>query len=360
MGKQRVLVGLSLFMGIFFVFLIQFQPIDFSDMHPIFDPVKYVYKMTQGNAVGPLEMKRILLWTPFFGMQKWWFGDGGQSPFLHCPIKMCEIITNKSEVNTSDALLMHLRNLGDLPQWHPTKQIWILHNMEAPVHTIKGPALTKYSNSINWTSGYRRDCDLKTPYGLLIKRKKEIKLDINYAKNRSNKAIAFISNCVSSRMQYIAQLRKHYPVDIFGGCGKGDPCGKKEPCLRKLVQTYKFYLSFENSLCKDYITEKFWIALIRGSVPIVRGAEYEDYFRVAPLNSFIHVNNFTDTASLGKYLNGIKDTEYNGFYKWNEKYTAILDALTPYNCDLCAALHNKGIPNKAVKASDWWTGKECH
>ena len=66
MGKQRVLVGLSLFMGIFFVFLIQFQPIDFSDMHPIFDPMKYVYKMTQGNAVGPLEMKRILLWTPFF------------------------------------------------------------------------------------------------------------------------------------------------------------------------------------------------------------------------------------------------------------------------------------------------------
>ena len=29
---------------------------------------------------------------------------------------------------------------------------------------------------------------------------------------------------------------------------------------------YKFYLAFENSLCQEYITEKFWKALTDGLV----------------------------------------------------------------------------------------------
>jgi hypothetical protein len=38
-----------------------------------------------------------------------------------------------------------------------------------------------------------------------------------------------------------------------------------------VLKDYKFYLSLENALCKDYITEKFYLALASGVIPIVYG-----------------------------------------------------------------------------------------
>jgi alpha-1,3-fucosyltransferase len=54
---------------------------------------------------------------------------------------------------------------------------------------------------------------------------------------------------------------------------------------------YKFYLSFENSLCRDYVTEKFWKVLMYDVVPIVYGAA--NYSLLAPAKSFINVQGST-------------------------------------------------------------------
>jgi hypothetical protein len=55
-----------------------------------------------------------------------------------------------------------------------------------------------------------------------------------------------------------------------------------------LGRQYKFYLSFENSICRDYITEKFYQPLLNSMVPVVYGgADYE-----ASPDSFIDVRNF--------------------------------------------------------------------
>ncbi len=43
-------------------------------------------------------------------------------------------------------------------------------------------------------------------------------------------------------------------VDIFGRGNKILP--KSEDSFQWLSENYKFYLSFENSNCRDYITEK--------------------------------------------------------------------------------------------------------
>ena len=59
-----------------------------------------------------------------------------------------------------------------------------------------------------------------------------------------------------------------------------------------LERDYKFYLAFENSICRDYVTEKFFNPLLFSTVPIVYGgADYEAIG--APPHSYIDVRNYT-------------------------------------------------------------------
>ena len=59
-----------------------------------------------------------------------------------------------------------------------------------------------------------------------------------------------------------------------------------------IERDYKFYLAFENSLCRDYVTEKFYNPLLFSTVPIVYGeADYEAIG--APTNSYIDVKHFS-------------------------------------------------------------------
>ena len=59
-----------------------------------------------------------------------------------------------------------------------------------------------------------------------------------------------------------------------------------------IERDYKFYLAFENAICPDYVTEKFFNTLLFSTVPIVYGgADYDA--NGAPPNSYIDVRNFS-------------------------------------------------------------------
>jgi hypothetical protein len=77
----------------------------------------------------------------------------------------------------------------------------------------------------------------------------------------------------SGRHALIDQLSKFMPIDIYGKCpgslyncpGKSTlQCNDPEKCFQYLGPRYKFYFAFENSICQDYITEKFFLAMKYG------------------------------------------------------------------------------------------------
>ena len=73
-------------------------------------------------------------------------------------------------------------------------------------------------------------------------------------------------------MEYVKNLRKYINVDIYGKCGHLNcPRSQENNCWEKVDKYYHFYLAFENSICKDYVTEKFFNAMERYVVPIVLG-----------------------------------------------------------------------------------------
>ena len=82
-----------------------------------------------------------------------------------------------------------------------------------------------------------------------------------------------VSNCRSDttgRMAFVKELRVHtnLTIDIYGACGEKGRVKND----RNLIKDYKFYLALENSICRDYITEKLFKVLGKGTIPVVRGA----------------------------------------------------------------------------------------
>jgi glycoprotein 3-alpha-L-fucosyltransferase len=76
----------------------------------------------------------------------------------------------------------------------------------------------------------------------------------------------FVTNCNdrNGRRQYAQELQKYIPVDIYGACGtKKCPRSTENVCFDMLDTDYKFYLAFENSNCRDYITEKLFLNALR-------------------------------------------------------------------------------------------------
>jgi alpha-1,3-fucosyltransferase len=110
-------------------------------------------------------------------------------------------------------------------------------------------------------------------------------IDFNYHSTKIEFAAAVISNCgaSSNRLNYIKQLQRYIKVDVFGKCGKKCPeyfrsSKQKAQCKEIIAKEYMFYFSFENSICTDYITEKFFEILKYDIVPVVLGGGTYDYY----------------------------------------------------------------------------------
>lgn len=303
--------------------------------------------------------KVILL---FNGLSQWNV-KGGRDLFVNnkCPVDTCTLTDNREMASKADMLLYkdHYINAGVTRSMY---QIYMIYFLECPFHTQNMP----FPDVFNWTATYRSDSDIVAPYEkweYFDPRVKQLEQDRNYSHNKTKKVAWFVSNCNArnNRLQYANELSKYIEVDIYGYCGSFHcPRTQSSKCFEILDTDYKFYLAFENSNCKDYITEKFFMnALNRNVLPIVMGAPPEDYAAVAPYKSYIHVDEFESPKELAEYLHLLDKNEelYNAYFKWKGTGEFIN---TYFWCRVCAMLHDTdtiGRPSKWYEdINDWWNG----
>lgn len=285
-----------------------------------------------------------------------WGQKSGSVAFHGCPVNRCTLVTDKARAVDADAILYkdHFIHPG---QARPSKQIWILYLLECPYHT----QLIKFPNVFNWTATYRKDSDLVTPYERWtyydpqVTQKPQLR---DYAANKTKKVAWFVSNCGArnGRLAYARELGKYISVDIYGTCGPLKCPRTDYRCFEILEREYKFYLAFENSNCRDYITEKFYVnGLGQAVLPIVMGARPEDYEKSAPQGSYIHVDDFNSPIELAAYLHRLdKDDDlYNSYFRWKGTGEFIN---TYFWCRLCAMLHSPLSARHYEDINDWWRG----
>lgn len=307
------------------------------------------------------KWKKILLYN---GIHNWKPLRVGRESFLldNCPVDTCEVTIDRSQADSSDAILFrdHIGQYADVAA-RPAGQVWILYLLECPYHTQSFP----FKNLFNWTATYRHDSDIVAPYEKFVPYEKTAKIRAkprrNYAANKTKKVAWFVSNCAAQngRMDYGEQLSRYIEVDIYGACGRHQcPRANTDKCFELLNKDYKFYLSFENSNCKDYITEKFFVnGLGNDVIPIVMGARKQDYERAAPPHSYIHVEDFASPKELAEYLHLLdrNDTLYNEYFLW--KGTGEL-VNTYFWCRICALLHDTHPSKVYEDINAWWRGPD--
>lgn len=342
------------------------------------------------------ELKTILFWNDAYGVREYDIGFGREPFFRYkCPDTRCYATANRSHlksVDLFDAVVIHQRGIDwkDMPEKRSPKQRYIQWVMESAqylymdIHTL--------DNYFNWTMSYRLDSDFPLPYGSVVKVKdhppagspeldKMIKefgwKNQHLAHNRTNKANAawFVSHCATQarRERYAKAMKKYMHIDVFGKCAKSfhnkqerKTCSRTNEwdCYKMLETNYRFYLSFENSVCRDYVTEKFFNILRYDVIPIVfNGADLATY---TPPHSAISVFDFDSPKKLVTHLQEVSndDALYASYFWWRQFYevrNSPEDRAQPY-CDLCSRLNSSKKDEKQIYKDmfHWWvTESKC-
>ena len=271
------------------------------------------------------------------------------------------------------------------PMYRHPDQIWTFFSRESPlIFPREKTDLSLWNRRFNWTMTYRRDSDIPVFYGG-IKRKPDATgndvyvhfyelfvslfnaciyiiitkvLESNF-KSKTGMAAAVMSAWYrpSKRLEYIQELQQvGIDVDIYGKCGKPCPTNSSSPavCYKELSKTYKFFLAFENSFCKDYATEKVFAALKQPWIPVVRGGA--DYSLILPEKSVVDASSLSP-AQLSSILHEIASNEtlYRSYFEWKKMFSS--EGSEGWVCDACQKLRNVTARKTYDDIYDWWVVK---
>lgn len=184
-------------------------------------------------------------------------------------------------------------------------------------------------------------------------------------------------NPPSDRDHYVKELMRYIKIDSYGTCLHNkdlpeefrNPMTMDDEGFHDIIAKYKFTLSFENAICKDYVTEKLWRPLSLGSVPIYKGSPtVQDW--MPNDHTIILADNFSSPKDLGEFITSLdqNDEEYAKYLEFKEKgvsNTRLLqtmknrpwghsvedmNSVTGFECFVCDRIHdnlNRKVSNLA-------------
>lgn len=283
----------------------------------------------------PQKNISILLWHWPFGQS---YSLKGNKCLTAYNISHCFLTDDTDALPSADVVVFHHQELSRgasaLPRHRSAWQRWVWMSLEPPVNNAN---LRQLNGVFNWTMSYRRDADIPVPYGVTVPGVQ--RLNVQAATNRSYFACWLVSKYRPSqaRAGVYQSLKREIPIEVFGRWKKNPlPDHMLLPTISKCL----FYLAFENSEARDYISEKLWRnAFQSGAIPVVLGPSRATYEAVAPPHSFIHVSDFRSTAELATYLKHVAADRqvYEGYLQWH--HTHSIKTLTDWRerlCQICA------------------------
>lgn len=259
----------------------------------------------------------------------------------------CEIIHSYKHIQQdSDLVVLFAERLTPTPVSRSnSSQLMLMYTAESP-RRMKVDNLKAYDGYFNYSFTYVEGSDFPLMYGSRY-RAKPSPGNKNFAQmkrqnicedSKCEKVLWFVSNCyvvISGRVAYAYDLNKFIPVSAFTrssfDCRFRHPIAmtsllkSKPQGAEPKMSNYYFYLAFENALCEDYITEKFWKILRSDAliIPVVMGGlTMEEYEKIAPPNSYIDVRNFSSPRALATHLSLVADDDqaFNYYHQWRNKY----------------------------------------
>ena len=253
-------------------------------------------------------------------------------------------------------------------------QLWVYYSTETPLMVKRWteadqsqPTMSDMMYHLMMT--YQSESEVHIPFGYYRYKRSKPSVQDRIVPQKSKLIYWMASNCdeVSwPRSAFVRELEQHLPLHTYGKCGSRQCLPVRSKRCFDLLDNYKFYLAIANGECREYITEKLWTnTLSFNTVPVVYGAKKEDFARLAPPHSFIHVSDFKDTQALADYLLELdrNDTKYRTYLEWKKTYEVVttfpvapntLCHLIPYiDEDRSTRQHRK---LKYIRDSKWYQG----
>nr|XP_021196972.2 alpha-(1,3)-fucosyltransferase C [Helicoverpa armigera] len=312
-----------------------------------------------------------------------------------CPVNNCYITKIKSvvrRISDFDAIMFYGPKLDKkpliLPKDRSNQQKYIFLSGESAVNY---PVRCRNLRGVfNWTMTYKLNSDIYLGYPIIrnitgsiigpkpimhwLKWEDMKPIDSAFKKNLEGKIYAaawFVSNkhAANKRREIALQIQDelsdyNMTLDIFGPGEVSCPRNINLVCLSLLERYYYFYLSFENSLIDDYVTEKLLTPLQHYTVPIVYGGA--NYTRFMPEGSYLDVRTLGIKMLVEKMVAAIRNkTIYYDFFRWTNHYSyhSVYESpMTDPQCELCRKLNDKNSMKEVTiieNFSAWWRSKAC-